>query len=217
MGARGGWNGGVTWRRQNKPSNTQETKKKKNETSDITPNPSGHWPQRPCAQGRTTTSNPGHLQETKPNQTPTRCTLVKDTIILHIAKPQAASSQRTHVARIQGCARMHPVIRRPATQYLHAQTVTTRRGCGRNGTQEAPGELSARRGIGIASDEVESKLSKVAWNVGVGRMISSGRRVLMRQAQHCTAAGRNAALPQAQILLYQYRPVHSYHSIVRVD
>ena len=56
---------------------------------------------------------------TKADQYPTRYTIVKDTIILHIAIPQAASSQHTRVARIQGCGHMHPVIRRPATQYMH--------------------------------------------------------------------------------------------------
>ena len=43
---------------------------------------------------------------TKPSQTPTRYTLAKDTIILQVATPQASSSQRTHVARTQGSARM---------------------------------------------------------------------------------------------------------------
>ena len=41
---------------------------------------------------------------TKPIQSPTRYTPAKDTIMLQIARPQAASSQRTHVARTQGCA-----------------------------------------------------------------------------------------------------------------
>ena len=40
----------------------------------------------------------------KPNETKTRYTLVKDTIILYMSILQAASSQRTHVARIQGYA-----------------------------------------------------------------------------------------------------------------
>ena len=57
---------------------------------------------------------------------------------------------------------MHPVIRRPAADYMHAQTVTTRGRCGRNGMHESSRELSAHRGIGIASDQVESKVSKVA-------------------------------------------------------
>ena len=42
--------------------------------------------------------------ETKPDSN--AYTLAKDTITLHIATPQAASSQRTHVARTQGSARM---------------------------------------------------------------------------------------------------------------
>ena len=41
----------------------------------------------------------------KRNQTPTRHTLAEDTIILQTASPQAASSQRTHVTRTQGCGR----------------------------------------------------------------------------------------------------------------
>ena len=52
-------------------------------------------------------------KEAKPNDQ--RDTLVKGIIILHIAKPHAASSQHTHVTHIQGCAHMHPVIRRAAT------------------------------------------------------------------------------------------------------
>ena len=95
---------------------------------------------------------------TKPNQTRTRHTLAEDTVILRIATPQAASSQRTHVARKQGCARLHSVNRRVPTQYLHKQSVTTRRRCGCNGKHEAPRELSAHRGIGIAADQVESEI-----------------------------------------------------------
>ena len=64
----------VTRRRQNKPSNTQE-------------------PKQQATQHRTTTRSSANL--TKPKQTPTQCTLLKDTIILHTAQPQAASSQRT--------------------------------------------------------------------------------------------------------------------------
>ena len=37
---------------------------------------------------------------------------------------------------------MHPVIRRPATQYLHSQTFTTRRGCGCNVMHSAPFQLT---------------------------------------------------------------------------
>ena len=79
----------------------------------------------------------------KRNQTPTRHTLANDTIPLQTATPQAASSQHTHVARTQGCGRMHPVYRQVTTQYLHTQSVTNRRRCGRNGKHEAPRELSA--------------------------------------------------------------------------
>ena len=51
---------------------------------------------------------------------------------------------------------MHPVNRRVTTQYLHTQSVTTRRRCGRNGKYETPRGLSARRGFGIAADLMES-------------------------------------------------------------
>ena len=54
---------------------------------------------------------------------------------------------------------MHPVNRHVTTQYLHTQSVTTRRRCGRNGKHEAPRELTAHRSIGIAADQVESKVS----------------------------------------------------------
>ena len=59
--------------------------------------------------------------------TPTRHTLTKAKIILQMATPQAASSQRTHISRTLGCTqgRMHPVNRRMTSQYLHAQSVTT--------------------------------------------------------------------------------------------
>ena len=53
---------------------------------------------------------------------------------------------------------MHPVNRRATTQYLHTQSVTTRRRCGRNGKHEAPRELSAHKGMGIAADYAESKV-----------------------------------------------------------
>ena len=60
--------GRVTRTRQNKPSNTQEPKQR-------------------AAQQRTAARSSANL--TKPNKTPTRYTLVRDTTILHIAKPQA--------------------------------------------------------------------------------------------------------------------------------
>ena len=50
---------------------------------------------------------------------------------------------------------MHVVNRQVATHYLHTQSVTTRRKCGRNGKHGAPRVLSAERGIGIAADHVE--------------------------------------------------------------
>ena len=67
---------------------------------------------------------------------------------------------------------MHAVIRRPVTQYQQAQTVKTRRRCGCNGMHEAPSDLSAHRGIGMATDQLESKLTRVGrgmagWAVGV--------------------------------------------------
>ena len=87
-----------------------------------------------------------------PNQTPMQHTLAQDKIILQTATPQAASSQRTHVARTQGCGRTHQVNRRVTTQHLHTQSVTTRRRCGRNGKHEAPREPSGHRDIGIAAE-----------------------------------------------------------------
>ena len=60
---------------------------------------------------------------------------------------------------------MHQVIRMPATQYLRAQAFTTRRGCGCNGIHDIPRELSAHRGSGIASDQMDSKVSRVARGV----------------------------------------------------
>ena len=56
---------------------------------------------------------------TKPNHTPTRHTRAEKKLILQMATPQAASSQRTHVSRTEGRGRLHPVIRRVTTQYLH--------------------------------------------------------------------------------------------------
>ena len=121
------------------------------------------------ALGRTNSPLPPSARssaDVKRNQTPTRHTLAKDTIIVQIPTPQAASSQRTHVSRTQRCGRMHPVHRRVTTQYLHTQSITTRRRCGRNcrcnGKHEAPRELSAHRGIGIAAEQVESKVSGAA-------------------------------------------------------
>ena len=81
---------------------------------------------------------------------------------------------------------MYPHLRGPANQYLHAQTVTTRRGCGCSGMHEAPRELSAHRGIGIASGEVERKVSREArgvervggergWGGGAGRGVPAAR------------------------------------------
>ena len=63
---------------------------------------------------------------------------------------------------------MPPVNRRPANQYLHAQTIPTRRECGCNGMHEAPRELSAHSGIGVAFDQVQSKVSRVARGVEAG-------------------------------------------------
>ena len=57
---------------------------------------------------------------------------------------------------------MQPFNRRVTTQYLHTQSVTNRRSCGRNGKHEAPRELSAHRAISIAIDQVESKVSGAA-------------------------------------------------------
>ena len=65
-----------------------------------------------------TTTGRSSAELMKPNQTKlnqTRYTLAKDTITLHIAIPQAASIQRTHVAHTQGRSRMHPVNSRAAT------------------------------------------------------------------------------------------------------
>ena len=136
---------GVPRRNESKASNTQD-------------------PTQQSTQHRTTARSSADL--TKPHQAPTRYTRAKDTTLLQIATPQSASSQRTHVACTQGCARMHPVNRRVTTQYLHTQSVTTRRRCGRNGKHEAPRELSAYMAIGIASHNIESKVSEA---VGGGR------------------------------------------------
>ena len=61
---------------------------------------------------------------------------------------------------------------------MHTQSVTTRRRCGRKGKHEAPCELSAHTGIGIAADQVESKVSRIARGVGsgVGGWVGGGGR-----------------------------------------
>ena len=75
--------GCVTRRRQNKPSNTQEPKQR-------------------LTQQRTSARSSANL--TKPNQTPSRYTLVKDTTILHAATPQAAAVFATLEADAAGKA-----------------------------------------------------------------------------------------------------------------
>ena len=112
----------------------------------------------------------------KPSHTPTRHTRAKVKIILQMATPQAASSQRTHVSRTQGRGRTHPVNRRVTTPCLHTQSVTTRRRCGRNDKHEAPHELSAHSGIGIAADQAESKSSGAAGKGGWGGGCGGGGR-----------------------------------------
>ena len=67
---------------------------------------------------------------TKLNNTPTRHTLTKGKVILQMATPQAASSQRTHGARTQGRGRTHPATRRATIQYLHTQVVPADVWCG---------------------------------------------------------------------------------------
>ena len=62
--------------------------------------------------------------------------------------PSCIKASHTHVARSQGCGRMHPVNRRVTAQNLHTESVTTRRRCGRNGYHEAPSE---QRGIPLSS------------------------------------------------------------------
>ena len=47
------------------------------------------------------------------------------------------------------------------TQYLHTQSDTTRRRRGRNDKHDAPRELSAHRGIGIAAEQAESTYTEV--------------------------------------------------------
>ena len=71
---------------------------------------------------------------------------------------------------------MHPVNRRVTAQYLHTQSVTTRRRCGRNSNQEAPREVSAPRGIGIAADQVKSKVSGAAGGGGMMEEAVEGGR-----------------------------------------
>ena len=47
-------------------------KKEKKNRSDITPDPGGHWPQRPCAQGRTCAKQ-DQAQASAPGQNRTQC------------------------------------------------------------------------------------------------------------------------------------------------
>ena len=63
----------------------------------------------------------------------------------------------THNACAQGCARMYPVIKRPATQYLHSQTFTTRRGCEGSVMREAPRELTGGSGCERVAGEGEGE------------------------------------------------------------
>ena len=58
-----------------------------------------------------------HCGPSATNHTPMRHTHAKDKVILQMATPQAASSQRTHVSRAQGRSRTHPVNRRVTTQW----------------------------------------------------------------------------------------------------
>ena len=76
---------------------------------------------------------------------------------------------------------MHPTNRRVASQYLHTQSVTSHRRCGRNGKHEAPRELSALWGIGIAADQAESKVAGAAkggcrggWWGGMEEVVQGG-------------------------------------------
>ena len=66
----------------------------------------------------------------KTNEMLSQKTHVGNKIMQHTVNPELQQvSHNTHGACIQGCARMHPVLSRPATQYLHSQTVTSSRGC----------------------------------------------------------------------------------------
>ena len=109
-------------------------------------------------------------KQCRPNETntPMQHTFAKDKILLQMATPQAASSQRTHVSRTQRRGRTNPVNRRVTTQYLHTQSVTTLQRCGLNGRHEAPRELSTDTGIGIAANHAESKVPGAAGGGGRG-------------------------------------------------
>ena len=88
----------VTWRKQNRPGIAPN-----NNTTHVT-----------------TARSSADL--TKRNQTPPQYTLATDTTILQTdTPPQAAASQRTHVARTQGCGRIHPVNRRVTTQDMRTE------------------------------------------------------------------------------------------------
>ena len=106
----------VTRRRQNKTSNTQESKQGStsawlagclgfvwvNAFSFVhcVASPFHSFVTKPGSTQQRTTAR-SSANQTKPDQM--RYTLVKNTTILHIAKPKPR--QRTHVARTQGCAR----------------------------------------------------------------------------------------------------------------
>ena len=118
-----------------------------------------------------------HADLTKPNPTPTRYTLAKDAIILHIATLQAASSQHTHVGKSP------------------AHTASERHNpprCGRNGKHEAPHQLSASTCFRMAADQVEIQVSGAArggdgggqWRGGLWGMIF----LLSEKAEHKLAS-----------------------------
>ena len=134
----------VTRRKQSKPSNTQEPKQRSTQ-------------QRTTARS---SANP-----TKLNHTATRYTIVKDTLILHIAKPQAASSKSTHTWRMYTGICPHAPGHQEAG---HPVPLTDRHDPPRVWMQcdaQSPRELSAHWGIGIVSDQVESEVSRVARGV----------------------------------------------------
>ena len=118
-----------------------------------------------------------HADLTKPNPTPTRYTLAKDAIILHIATLQAASSQHTHV----GKSPAHTASERDNPPR-----------CGRNGTHEAPPPLSASTCFRMAADQVEIQVSGAArggdgggqWRGGLWGMIF----LLSEKAEHKLAS-----------------------------
>ena len=126
--------------------------------------------------GPKTTVNPAQdnrKKQCKPNKTKPHSNVIhprkRHNDPTHSHAPSCIKS--THTRRTY--TGMHPVNRRVATQYLHTQSVTTCQRCGRNGKREAPRELSAHRGIGIAADQVEREVSRVAgggrknrWRVG---------------------------------------------------